>query len=213
MKPNLIHCCTLTFLFSAAPLTASSVIVPQPQSMEGGDPSFEITGITISDPGRFPKAEKALQEELKLQNISMESNDGKGYFVKFLLDPKLKCEEYRLETTRETATISGSGEAGALHGVWTLRQLIQHRENKIFLPAVRIHDYPDIRTRAVMFPSGLSFTPASADTIQTFKKYIRTFAAMKYNALLLTPGRFTLWESHRFPHKVAPFSKNIGRKL
>ena len=79
-------------------------IVPQPQSVAIDGASFEITGITISDPGRFPKAEKALREELNLQNISSESKEGKLYPVKFLLDPKLKREEYRLQTTPETAT-------------------------------------------------------------------------------------------------------------
>ena len=207
MKHLLLYLCSVIFLFSATAETVPFDIVPQPQSVAIDGASFEITGITISDPGRFPKAEKALREELNLQNISSESKEGKLYPVKFLLDPKLKREEYRLQTTPETATIRGAGDAGALHGVWTLRQLIRRRGEKFFLPAVRIHDYPDIRTRAVMCPSGLSSTPGSPETIQTFKKYIRAFAAMKYNALLLSPSRFTLWDSHCFPHRIPHFTK------
>lgn len=213
MKYLLLYFCSAIFLFSAAAENATFAIVPQPQSMTTDGASFEIAGITISDPGRFPKAEKALREELNLQNISSESKVGKLYPVKFLLDPKLKREEYRLQTTPETATIRGAGDAGALHGVWTLRQLIRRRGEKFFLPAVRIHDYPDIRTRAVMFPSGLSSTPGSPETIQTFKKYIRAFAAMKYNALLLSPSRFTLWDSHCFPHRIPHFTKKHWKEI
>ena len=213
MKHLLLYLCSVIFLFSATAETVPFDIVPQPQSVAIDGASFEITGITISDPGRFPKAEKALREELNLQNISSESKEGKLYPVKFLLDPKLKREEYRLQTTPETATIRGAGDAGALHGVWTLRQLIRRRGEKFFLPAVRIHDYPDIRTRAVMFPSGLSSTPGSPETIQTFKKYIRAFAAMKYNALLLSPSRFTLWDSHCFPHRIPHFTKKHWKEI
>lgn len=109
MKHLLLYLCSVIFLFSATAETVPFDIVPQPQSVAIDGASFEITGITISDPGRFPKAEKALREELNLQNISSESKEGKLYPVRFLLDPKLKREEYRLQTTPENATISGAG--------------------------------------------------------------------------------------------------------
>lgn len=213
MKYLLITLATAMLFFSVTAETAQLPIVPRPQTMKTNGTSFEITGISVLNPGCFPKAEKALKEELVLQNIPSGGNSKNPFYVKFLPDPKLKREEYRLKTTPGTATISSSGEAGALHGVWTLRQLIQRRGKKFFLPAVWIHDYPDIRTRAVMFAGGFASTPGSQETVQTFKKYIRAFAAMKYNALLLSPSRFTLWDSHRFPRRIPPFTKKHWKEI
>ena len=56
MKHLLLYLCSVIFLFSAAAENATFAIVPQPQSMTTDGASFEIAGITISDPGRFPKA-------------------------------------------------------------------------------------------------------------------------------------------------------------
>ena len=53
MKHLLLYLCSVIFLFSATAETVPFDIVPQPQSVAIDGASFEITGITISDPGRF----------------------------------------------------------------------------------------------------------------------------------------------------------------
>lgn len=70
-------------------------------------------------------------------------------------------ESYTLEINSERALLSASTDIGAMRGVETFLQLIQTSEDKVFIPSVRISDYPRFKWRGLMMDVCRHFIPKS----------------------------------------------------
>lgn len=56
-------------------------------------------------------------------------------------------QAYRITVNKNGITLTGYGEAGAYYAVTTLLQIVTVEDNVVYIPEVKVLDYPDLRTR------------------------------------------------------------------
>jgi hexosaminidase len=98
-------------------------------------------------------------------------------------------ESYSLEVTPSSARLHAATVVGAMHGLETLRQLVQTGAAGYFLPAVSIHDTPRFRWRGLMIDCGRHFMP-----VDVIKRTLDGMAAVK-----LSEDQGFRMESRAFP--------------
>ncbi|NHA03764.1 family 20 glycosylhydrolase [Mucilaginibacter sp. HC2] len=89
-------------------------------------------------------------------------------------------ESYTLTVTPQNIYLEASATAGALHGLETLLQLVQHDKEGFFLPAVSIQDSPRFVWRGLMIDVARHFIP-----VDVIERNIDAMAAVKINVLHL----------------------------
>ncbi|HEX5283212.1 MAG TPA: family 20 glycosylhydrolase [Bryocella sp.] len=85
-------------------------------------------------------------------------------------------ESYSLVVTTAGAEIDAATDAGAMHGLETLVQLLQPTSGGYVIPAVTIHDTPRFRWRGLMIDCGRHFEP-----VDVIKRNLDGMAAVKLN--------------------------------
>jgi hexosaminidase len=85
-------------------------------------------------------------------------------------------ESYSLDVTPTAAHLKAATDVGAIHGLQTFLQLVQHDESNFFLPAVSIQDTPRFRWRGLMIDCSRHFEP-----IDVIKRNLDAMAAVKLN--------------------------------
>jgi len=106
--------------------------------------------------------------------------------------------EYVLSFGPDEIVCHGRDEAGLLHAVHTLCQLIRANRHGDAIPAVTIHDWPSLRWRC--FQDDLTRGPSS--TLPTLKQHVDLGAALKMNL-------FTYYMEYQYAFKKHPL---IGPK-
>jgi len=91
--------------------------------------------------------------------------------------PPEHAEGYALTVAMEHAVITGRDEAGLLHGIQTLRQLIRANLKNRSLPCLRITDWPSLRYRGYSD----DITRGPSPKWLTLEEEIRTTALLKMN--------------------------------
>ncbi|MBE7540160.1 MAG: family 20 glycosylhydrolase [Opitutaceae bacterium] len=89
-------------------------------------------------------------------------------------------EGYILAVLPEAIVVDGTDDAGAFHGLQSLRQLLNHAEPSLELPAIRIRDWPYKPIRGVKL-----YLPGR-ENIAFFKRFVADFMALyKFNYLFV----------------------------
>ncbi len=105
-------------------------------------------------------------------------------------------ESYTLDVSPSGVRLHAVTVVGAMHGLETLRQLIQTDATSYFLPAVSIQDTPRFRWRGLMIDCGRHFMP-----IEVLKRTLDGMAAVKLNVFHwhLSEDQGFRMESRAFP--------------
>ena len=135
-------------------------LIPQPQQLELQEGTYRIgyqDRITLDaacSPAAYSYA-KLLAGELEEQaGISLlidrrTHTTHPGIRLLQAERPRLGREGYELEITPAGVRITGSGEAGLLYGVQTLRQIL--RQEGLVLPCLHLTDRPALATRGLFY--------------------------------------------------------------
>jgi hypothetical protein len=113
------------------------------------------------------------------------------YCRRFKLPDITRPEGYVLEINATTIVIAGSDEHGAFYGLQSLRQLIERRKGSLWIPGMRVRDWPRCPFRAARL-----YLPGR-DNIPFFKRLVRDFLALyKYNRLIVEVNAGMQLERH-----------------
>lgn len=111
-------------------------------------------------------------------------------------------ESYVLDVADASITITAKTDVGAMRGLETLLQLIQHNETDYFFPGVKVDDAPRFVWRGLMIDVSRHFQP-----IGVLKRNLEAMAAVKMNVFHwhLTDDQGFRVESKVYPklHEVA----------
>ena len=153
---------------------------------------------------------------------------GKGILLRSAsLTNKTSRQGYELNVRRENIEIRYTSEAGLFYGVQTLKQLIQKRDNGVYVPRCEIIDWPDTEIRAVHYD-----TKHHQDTRVYVEQFIRDLASYKINMLVWewedkfeypshpeigAPGAFTMKEmqemtfyAKKYHIQIVPLVQGLG---
>ena len=127
-------------------------LLPVPRQVEYTDGAFWLTHdmcIVLENGGTMARTgAKQLQEEI-LQGSGMQADirigKARAGDIRLMVQKAEPVQGYSLAITAEGVSIIGHDEAGLLHGVQTLRQII--RQSGWKLPCMIIHDAPDYPVR------------------------------------------------------------------
>jgi len=200
-------------------------LIPYPQEvlMEGEDwiPGAQISIVLDKNAGdqvRFSASELARQlgKDWGIQAlITDEPTPGaislthEGVSEKITsLPEKMVLQAYELITDAGQLIIRAQGEAGLFYGTQTLLQLLKQGEKGVFIPGMKIYDWPDIPQRACHYD-----TKHHQDKGEYVEGFIRDLARYKINMLVWewedkflypshpeigAPGAFTMEEMQAF---------------
>lgn len=117
---------------------------------------------------------------------------GQGQMVQGLEED----ESYSVQVTGERLTLRAATVVGALRGMETVLQLVQHRDGKAVFPVVSIDDAPRFRWRGLMIDCGRHFEP-----VPVIERTLDGMAAVKLNVFHwhLSDDQGFRVESKRFP--------------
>jgi len=111
-------------------------------------------------------------------------------------------ESYRLRIDSGRAVLTAQDGLGALHGLQTLRQLLQSDSNGYYFPAIEIRDQPRFEWRGLMIDVARHFQP-----VDVIERNIRGMAAVKLNVLHL---HLSDNQGFRIESKVFPELTELG---
>lgn len=144
--------------------------------------------------GVFLKKGFANADDINESNASLIINFGEISQVKMGID-----ESYNLSVKESGITISANTDIGAIHGLSTLLQLIQVKNQKYVLAGVDIQDTPRFVWRGLMMDVARHFMP-----VEVVKRNIDAMSLVKLNVLHwhLTDDQGFRIESKKLPKLV-----------
>jgi len=159
-----------------APILAAVAlhVLPRPVSLVRGacsipPPRFAPIGI---DPGALDEWQRRWTA-LGIAHVTRSPRSN----VRFVRDPLLQPQAYRLDVSLRGVTIRSADGDGAFYGVMTLAQLPVRDGGRWVVPCVRVDDAPALRWR--ILSDDVSRGPLP--TMRYFEERIRTIAAFKMN--------------------------------
>jgi hexosaminidase len=152
---------TLWLLATSAAVAAPAPrLLPTPASMQVSEGGFTLrAGDTIGSDGDAGAANAAARfaDLMRLQNVALANTaGGKNARIRFVRQPGLPPEGYRLVTNARGATVTASDEAGLFYGAVSLWQLAT-QDTTHRIPAVTIEDHPRFGWRGLMLDSARHF--------------------------------------------------------
>jgi len=155
-------------------------IVPLPGVLQAGPGVLRISSaVVVEDAGAAPMARRALDELLATLHIAS-ADAGTPLRLQRVDDPALGEEGYRL-LVDDAIHLSARTDAGLLHAVQTLRQLLPARAGTDYrLPRLAITDVPAYRWRGLSLDVARSFLP-----VDYLERHIDRMALFKLNRLHL----------------------------
>lgn len=193
-------------------------VIPYPQKVMLGGEDFVLKSNLniVLDEGASAvdqKTAELLRQNLKEKwglNAIISHNRGTSNIVLTRLEKanSIGDQGYHLTTDRDNITIAAQDEDGMFYGMQTLIQIIKESRNKIYVPAMHIEDWPDVKIRAVHYD-----TKHHQDKASYVKSFIRDMAKYKINMLVWewedklayethpeigAPGAFTVQEMQEF---------------
>ena len=105
-------------------------------------------------------------------------------------------ESYTLDVSSRQAALSAPTAYGAMYGLETFLQLLEHDTDGYYIPSVSIQDKPRFRWRGLMIDVGRHFQP-----VEVIKRNLDGMAAVKLNVFHwhLTEDQGFRIESRRYP--------------
>lgn len=136
--------------------------------------------------------------------------DEKFAQVNFLLDFNLREEEYRLDISEHSLTLSARSDRGALYGVYTLIQLLEFENGKYYFPEIYIEDAPHFSYRGFMLDIARHFF--DKHTIMRLIE-LASLHKMNYFHLHLSDDQGFRFESEKYPRLQEVASRRKGTIL
>ena len=155
-------------------------LVPYPQQVSIGKETFPRPGcVRLLAPAPLRAAARALARDLR-ELAGVRVSRAAPFPIRLKLAPgAARPEGYRLEVDARGARLAAADRAGLYYGTQTLLQLLVLGERGK-LPAVRIADWPEFRTRSFMVDLGRSTFP-----VPFLERIVRILARLKMNTLHL----------------------------
>lgn len=205
---------------SPNPFAFRNTLMPEPASLqvESGHllltPTFQATTNQFDNPRLDHAIERAMLE-LKQQTgvevpetVDHTSGASPAPFLITVAGPGEPItagkfdETYTLTVTPTQVHLEASTVVGAMRGLQTLLQLVEHTPSEYFLPAVSIHDSPRFPWRGLMLDCGRHFEP-----ISVIKRTLDGMAAVKLNVF---HWHLSDDQGFRMQSKVFPLLTELG---
>jgi hexosaminidase len=212
-------------------------IIPYPQKVEIKGEGYRFKKkVTIfidqdaSPEDRFTAEElsRQLEEQFDIGSIITEGTRGKGILLSRNVNIEgLKAQAYHLSASPKQVSILAQDEAGLFYGIQTLLQLIQKKDDALYVTGITIDDWPDVEQRAVHYDS-----KHFQERFEYVKGFIRTLARYKINMLIWewedkfaypshpeigAPGAFTMEEiqdltryARQYHIQIVPLVQGLG---
>ena len=154
-----------------------------------GKADFKITSKKLD--GELSKnALKELYKGLSLAvGVPAESADG-AVSIKLEISSRVPeavekntDQAYKIVVNKDGITLTGYGEAGAYYAVTTLLQTVVVEDNVVYVPEMKMVDYPDLRTRGHFLETRYG---SNLMTLDDWKEVIDNMASMKHNQLVVS---------------------------
>ncbi len=113
--------------------------------------------------------------------LNQESPEEKGIIIKFGKEETVKTvndEAYGIEVSQDRIILKSNTDIGAMRGLETILQLLKFSNDKYYIPALKISDYPRFPWRGLMIDACRHFMP-----VDVVKRNIDGMAAVKLNVL------------------------------
>jgi hypothetical protein len=212
-------------------------LIPYPQKVEMKGEGYRFKKkITIfidqdaSPEDRFTAEElsRQLQEQFNIGSIITTGAPGKGILLsRNGNNEDLKAQAYHLVVSPKQVSILAQDAAGLFYGMQTLLQLIQKKDDALYVAGLTIYDWPDVEQRAVHYDS-----KHFQERFEYVKGFIRTLASYKINMLIWewedkfaypshpeigAPGAFTMEEiqtltryARQYHIQIVPLVQGLG---
>ena len=164
-------------------------VIPYPQQVEiGGDDFILKSPVNIVLDKNCTHIDLQTAEQLKKElqekwGFKVWINTEKGSSTLILTRKKppktIGDQGYQLKTDGDVLTIKSNSEEGLFYGVQTFYQLMKKTDEGIFIPGMKITDWPDVEIRAVHYD-----TKHHQDKRSYVKSFIRDLARYKINMLV-----------------------------
>ena len=92
-------------------------------------------------------------------------------------------QAYKIVVNKSGITLTGYGEAGAFYAVTTLLQSIEVVDNVVYVPEMKVIDYPDLRTRGHFLETRYG---SNLMTLDDWKAVVDDMVTMKHNQLVVS---------------------------
>jgi hypothetical protein len=186
--------------------TLSPILVPEPRSMEiaGGTHAIEPNKLIVIDAAPAHTALFAAQEAQRALSefagvtwhlYAAEGAPAQSIGLTIALEAAgdhtdIDRQAYQLSIDAKGIRIDAMGEAGALYGVMTLKQLL--RQYGASLPHLRVEDHPDFARRGIMVDISRDKVP----TMTTLFDLVDLMTELKLNELQLYTEHTFAFQRH-----------------
>lgn len=113
--------------------------------------------------------------------LNQERAEEKGIIIKFGKEETVKTvndEAYGIEVSQDRIILKSNTDIGAMRGLETILQLIKFSNDRYYIPALKISDYPRFPWRGLMIDACRHFMP-----VDVVKRNIDGMTAVKLNVL------------------------------
>ncbi len=186
----------LIILLSALSLRGATRLLPVPASMHMGEGRLALAeGLRIGTEGSGDARLDASKARLTARVAKLTGRTS-GALLRVRVEGAGEDESYRLEVTRDQATLTSPGPLGAMHGLETFYQLIEKNAAGWGIDSVTIEDHPRFAWRGLMIDVSRHFMP-----VDVILRNLDGMAAVKLNVFHwhLSDDQGFRAESKRFP--------------
>jgi len=164
------------------------ILLPIPRKVEYTTDTYRLeeTFKLVDEDSITPEISLQLLKD-QLTNLS-ELTEDSSFLIHISNNMEMAEQEYQLEITTETISISGGSSVAIHYAIMTLNQIIAQSGRE--LPTLVIEDSPDFPTRGVM----LDISRDKVPTMKTLFELVDMFTMMKINHL-------QLYMEHTFAYK------------
>jgi len=170
-------------------------IMPYPANITiyRGFPFVFTTSVTVGvESGASEKLTRAVKEftdrinaktglKITPELLNKENTKETEIIIKFGREETVKTvndEAYGIEVSQDRIILKSNTDIGAMRGLETILQLIKFSNDRYYIPALKISDYPRFPWRGLMIDACRHFMP-----LDVVKRNIDGMAAMKLNVL------------------------------
>ena len=186
----------IIILVAALTLRGATRVLPVPASMLVGEGRMALAGgLRIEREGAADARLDASSTRL-IARVTKLTGQTSGALLRVRVDGRGEEESYRLEVTRDGATLISPSAPGAMHGLETFYQLIEKSTAGWGIDAVTIEDRPRFAWRGLMIDVSRHFMP-----VDVILRNLDAMAAVKLNVFHwhLSDDQGFRAESKRFP--------------
>ena len=154
-----------------------------------GTPDFTITASKLDN----PLAKNALSELYKGLSMAVGAPaENACGIVPIKLEISKRVPEavkknvdqaYKIVVNKNGITLTGYGDAGIYYAVTTLLQTVTVEDNVVYVPEMKLVDYPDLRTRGHFIETRYG---SNLMTLEDWKGVVDNMASMKHNQLVVS---------------------------